>query len=227
MKITFLRRGHSNNSSSAHSLIFASQLPGSDESHKFGWQNFTCSSKEHKLNYLSVCLYSTWRSKYISHNSNSYTWDTNNELWTASQARYNKKLTNIQDRLFQDWCEAHIGGMITSAPEGYVDHQSMIYFPLMRDMHRINHEFVEAFINEFVNNNWYVFGGNDNEDRATPPTNDEVSNFEEFRTIWSFLEDTPEIICVKDHLTGEFVLSNHGYSHWSGSLLKIKFDAAS
>ena len=109
MKITFLRYGHSNNSSSSHSLIFTRQnlLPPSDESSEFGWQFFTCSSKRDKLNYLLTCLRSKFshslKMPYLGHLS-----DHSNKLWSHSLDQARASLENVERDLFNSWVKIYL-----------------------------------------------------------------------------------------------------------------------
>jgi hypothetical protein len=222
MKITFLRHGHSNNSSSSHSLIFTRQeLPSSDESSEFGWQHFTCSNKQDKLNYLLTCLYDKF-SRSIKFPSLYEIDDYENDDWHSSVKSAREGLSNLEKALFEKWVEIYLGYKDFNV-SGYVDHQSAISFPYNRGGEKIHHEFAKSFINEFVSGDWYVFGGNDNEDRCDPPISDEKSDFEDFRAVWKFLTDTGDIMCVKDQLTSEYVLSNMGGVNYNGSIIKIKF----
>ena len=57
MKICFQRKGHANNSSSAHSVIIASGMV--DElmyDKEYGWEEFILASKEEKTRYLATLL---------------------------------------------------------------------------------------------------------------------------------------------------------------------------
>lgn len=223
MRITFLRHGHSNNSSSSHSLIFTrGAMPYSNESTEFGWNSFTCSDKNDKLNYLLICLYGNFKRLMDFPHLYKIT-DYNNKEWSGILDEVREKLGEIEFGLFKDWARIYLGQTVFDI-SGYVDHQSAIFFPLDRSGEKIHHEFAKDFIREFVNNNWYVFGGNDNDEyQLSPPTEDEKSDCEQFRIVWSFLTDTRDIICVKDSLTGEYVLSNIGGTRYNGSILKVKF----
>jgi hypothetical protein len=69
-----------------------------------------------------------------------------------------------------------------------------------------------------------VFGGNDNSERNDPPISD-PSNNEQFETVWKYITDGREILCVYDEMTDEFVLSNNrADTSVGGFLMKIKFD---
>lgn len=223
MKITFLRHGHSNNSSSSHSLIFTRQeLPSSDESSEFGWQSFTCSSKQDKLNYLLTCLYEKFSSQ-LNFPGLYEIDDYKNSEWHSYVESSKEALNNLENLMFKTWVKIYLGFEDFNV-SGYVDHQSRISFPYDRGGKKIHHEFAKDFINEFVQSgNWYVFGGNDNEDCSDPPTNDEKSDHEDFRAVWKFLTDTGDIMCVKDPLTSEYVLSNMEGQNYNGSIIKIKF----
>ena len=71
MKITFMRHGFANNSSSAHSLIFARGLNDKkiDGDLEFGWSNFVLASKEEKQKYLLTTLYSNYQNYNRFHDS--------------------------------------------------------------------------------------------------------------------------------------------------------------
>lgn len=197
-------------------------MPHSDESAEFGWDHFTCSDKGAKLNYLLVCIYDQFR-RLADFPSLYKINDYKHKEWSSIVSNANADLDQIQKSLFKDWVRIYLGYQDFDI-SGYVDHQSEIFFPSDRSGEKIHHEFAKDFIEQFIDNNWYVFGGNDNtEHRPDPPTNDEQSDCEQFRIVWDFLKDTRDIICVKDSLTGEYVLSNIGGTRYNGSILKVKF----
>lgn len=225
MQITFFRQGHSNNSSSSHSLIFTrGDLPESDENSDFGWQYFTCSSKESKLNYLLFSVRDQL-SKIINfpylNNIDNY----QDKEWSSFISECKGSISRIENSIIINWVRKYLGIEVEKI-EGYVDHQSQIYFPFDRSGEKLHVDFARDFINEFVNGNWYVFGGNDNEEESydTPTVDD--SNLDEktaqYAKLWSYLTDSGDHLCVKDELTGEYVLSNTG-GYYNGAIVKVKF----
>jgi hypothetical protein len=203
-------------------------MPESDESKDFGWQPFVCSSKDDKMSYLMACLFEDFVQKLNFPYLNTWQGD---KRWVKAKEAASKSLAKIKVKLFKKWVEVYLGYSVDSnvidefdyRSFGYVDHQSKIRFPMDRSGEYFHHEFIRDFIEQFVSANWYVFGGNDNDGKETPPTKDEKSDFEEFRTLWSFLTDTGEVLCVKDPLTGEYTLSVTKAKYNSGSIIKVKF----
>lgn len=223
MQITFLRLGHSNNSSSSHSLIFAPQDVSelSDEGSDFGWWNFICSSKEHKTNYLLTCLRSCF--EHGCGEPFRPQWGFLDERWRNITEKFNTREEEQRLELFREWVRLYFNINTSDLSlEDHVDHQSMIYFPYERDGRTINKDFARKFIEEFVDNSWYVFGGNDNsEDESNPPTERTATELNSFSIVWDFLTDIGyenNVMCVEDKLTGEFVLSKK-----SGPIIKIIF----
>ncbi len=196
-------------------------MPNSDESSEFGWQHFTCSDKQDKLSYLLTCLKDKFLRR-IQMPSLFGFWDRDKKDWQNYLDETAKTLSEIENSLFKEWVKTYLG-FENFDVGGYVDHQSRIHFPFDRSGEKIHAEFAKDFINEFVNNNWYVFGGNDNQENPDPPIPDEKSDFEDFKTIWHFLTDSGDHICVKDPLTEEYVLSNMDGRNYNGSIIKIKF----
>lgn len=222
MNITFLRQGHSNNSSSAHSLIFTNQAaPRSTESSEFGWDWFTCSGKEDKLNYLLICLRGVfWRVYDVGSNYRLNYYD--DKGWMKIMEGLSHQEKKLNDSFFKEWLKYYFGYEFNISNEwAHVDHQSAIEFPRTREGDKIHINFAKNFIKEFVENDgWYVFGGNDNQEHTpAPPVDNEDSSFEEFREIWNMISDNPEVLCVFDEKTQEYVLSDNK----RGGIMKIKF----
>jgi hypothetical protein len=224
MKITFYRQGHSNNSSSSHSLIFTEELPrdtssGSD----FGWDWFVCSDRDSKLSYIVSCLRSSWM---VASKVNCYfsiPWH-NKSLYSRDCRDFREDFDKNVNKLFRSFLTNEIGIDISEVDlDGYgVDHQSQITFPLDRDGQELNVSFAKKFIKEFVDGNWYVYGGNDNEDACYDSPTDRhylPPDKQDYASVWNFLQDlyVKELTCVYDNKTEEYVIS-----HPSG-LMKIKF----
>lgn len=226
MKITFLRQGHANNSSSSHSLIFTKQNieKKSNESAEFGWNNFICSSKEDKTNYFICILRHAFNNLFLSNLYGNLPYNHENVRFMSEVNNFKQNLENRKDFLFQEYLFSCFK-LIESIPsrfDGYIDHQSMICLPATRNKSDIHIEFAQKLYLEFIKDSWYIFGGNDNEEGNSPPVNDSAE-FKQFQVVWEFLRDISpnSCICVKDDLTNEFVLSKSG--HGAG-LMKIKFD---
>jgi hypothetical protein len=222
MKVTFYRQGHSNNSSSSHSLIFTSKEPPRDTSNvgDFGWDHFVCSNRESKLSYIVHCLMSSWES--VSFNTYfSLPW-FEKSLYGEDCGDFRTEFAAMKSRLFRSYLRNMIGLTESVNLDGYgVDHQSQITFPVDRRKEYIHTDFAKKFIAEFVNNSWYVFGGNDNEEVCYDPpvSHEHTPQTEDYATVWNFLRDREQksVICVYDDMTDEYVLSR------SGGLIKIKF----
>lgn len=229
MKITFFRQGHSNNSSSSHSLIFTSKnVQDTSNGLEFGWDNFTCSDKQSKINYVMNCLYSSWLcttkvNTYFKLPHKPYNRDP--DLYEQESSSFLKNHNLRVKLLFDSYVASYLKDCFGRNKynydlSGYVDHQSMLAFPVTRDGDSVHAEFANDFIKEFVNGNWYVFGGNDNDGYCEPGYPDEhAGSMEDYKKVWSFLTDQTNgsIICVYDDVTEEYVLSR------SGGLIKIKF----
>jgi hypothetical protein len=226
MQITFFRQGHSNNSSSSHSLIFTrGDLPESNENSDFGWQHFTCSSKESKLNYLLFSIRDQL-SRAINFPYLGNINDYKDKEWSSFISECKGSISKIENSIIISWIRKYLGIEVKKI-EGYVDHQSQIYFPFDRSGEKLHAEFARDFINEFVNGNWYIFGGNDNDMGSSDSPTVDDSNLDEktaqYAKLWSYLTDSGDHLCVKDELTGEYVLSNTGGTYYNGAIVKVKF----
>ena len=212
MQITFFRKGHANNSSSSHSLIFATdenKFPNTEDE-EFGWDFFTCSSLQAKKNYILCCLRDAFR------------------LSTDIKSSYNADISydivdKFQKDFFCSWINKHFSEFefdLDCLDNAYVDHQSVFLFPLYRDKQKgINKKLAKDVIREFLNRNYVVLGGNDNTNE-THPLRDEGDENLQFITFWNFCVDkNPLCMAEYDELTGEYVISQPSRH---GSLMKIK-----
>lgn len=148
MKVSSVRLGHANNSSSTHSILLYSTAPPirSGEGFEFGWDWFHLRGEADKLKYLAALLYSS-----ISNNMSS-----EHALIVI------KELTGIDLREAKD--EHSESGF-----RAYVDHQSVLSFPVefgREARHggvKYNHQFMKEFV-DYVAKNPHVTirGGNDN-----------------------------------------------------------------
>jgi hypothetical protein len=212
MKITFFRKGHANNSSSSHSLIFSNDSKSfrNTKSSEFGWDYFTASSLEAKKNYIYCCLEQSFgRSVNIS---SSY----NKDIDYGEVERF-------RQNCFLTWLNVHFSEFEFECPEenSYVDHQSVFYFPTYRDKTKgINKQLAKSVIKEFLRPEYVVLGGNDNDDRSHPLADSSDTDIQ-FIKFWKFCVDAPELNKAEyDDKTEEFVVSLGGRN---GSLMKIKF----
>jgi hypothetical protein len=234
MKITFDRKGHSNNSSSSHSLIFTNLPLPRDTSNGsyFGWDYFVCSDRQRKFDYLISCLKDTWMRHYhMAHIGSKF------HIWGLPESNYKTSLNDalsdidrIIYRLFISYIKNIFGEWInefslpphgSDAWEYGVDHQSQLVFPVDRKKEHLDIDFIREFTKEFVDSpNLYVFGGNDNEEyERNAPTDKDINSDSDYHNVWYMLRDREigDTIVVKDQKTGEFVLSQNG------QLTKIKF----
>lgn len=213
MKIRFLRYGHANNSSSSHSLIFTVNSIDnlSDESSEFGWSLFTCSNKEHKLSYMMSCLFNSWHLGLgLTYNYKSRYMDY-------------ERLPRFSESLFTEWVTENLpeyAGAINFSAS--VDHQSALGFPLNRKDDAICIEFAKAWINEFVNNNYAILGGNDNDGDMHNLIDINViqAHKPEFQQLWSLLRENNSVRTAFDPLNNHFVLSSGN----DGTLMHLKFN---
>lgn len=140
--------GFANNSSSSHSIIFLkkdSKYNDCDvDQGEFGWDFFTAASKESKAIYIGLCA------MYSIPNS----WENNYEEYKQRQKNNEEYVCNL------------LG--IEIPEEGYVDHQSIIKFPLNFKETSINEEFLLDFISFIQHPRILILGGNDNGDGHHP-----------------------------------------------------------
>ena len=224
MKITFLRKGYANNSSSSHSLIYPKiDLSNeSDEAFEFGWQTFTCSSQKHKMNYMFTCLHRSFLNcLYMNFN-----YDFSNK--GGFRKNLNAVLNDcfviyIEENfpMFKDILEEYSESLQNDNFLSYVDHQSVIFFPVKRNSEIINIDFTTDFIKEICLNRYAILGGNDNDGYNTKISQDDESEKSHIKYVWLMLTDRScsTYRCEKDELTQEYILS----SITSGDLIKVKF----
>lgn len=213
MKITFYRKGHANNSSSSHSLVFTNEFKtiGNTEDSEFGWDFFTVSSLESKKNYILCCL----RDSFFA--SIDLRWNCNADI------SY-KMFEEFKENLFKSWINVYFSDFkfdLNIIDDSCVDHQSVFMFPTYRDKQRgINKELANSVIKEFLRSEYIVLGGNDNHDRSHH-LSDLRESQTEFIKFWRFCIDTYKLNKAEyDIKTSEYVVSKDGYD---GSLIKIKF----
>lgn len=215
MEITFYRQGHANNSSSSHSLIFAPGLNGkSDEDREFGWQNFTAADKSSKLNYILICLFRTWDDLSNIRSDN----------WSNKLGFSYDDLLTMKYLFFEKWFLKNFSDLeldLNIIKNGYVDHQSIFTFPLYRDATNINIELAREIINELINNDYLILGGNDNDGEIHNLKDCDTNSKLDFKNFWfSAMErDVKSLLSAYDSLTEEYIISDKS----SGSLIKIKF----
>lgn len=213
MKITFFRQGHANNSSSSHSIIYTKDdiSDKSDEASDFGWQLFTCSSKEHKQAYCQTALYESFQQIL----NLSYNYDV--------VGYGNNIISEITWNLYTTWYREQGFDKILGEPildESYIDHDSIPTFPSDRHKKILNAEFARRFCEELVNNNYAILGGNDNDNEVHSLQDLDTDLKSDFKVLWKHIHEAHplELICQQDKLTGEFVISEAA----SGNLIKIE-----
>lgn len=218
MKITFYRKGYANNSSSSHSLIFTGDkgLSSSNANGEYGWNYFTCADKRSKINYMLITLFNNF-SRYSPESKGYITWEDIKELTALAFIKFVRTNFPILEK------ELAIGNW----REGYVDHQSLIGLPIYRNKDEwnqkiINVEFCNALINEIVNKDYAILGGNDNGGDSHPDKNCHIANEdtdEMIRFLYGITDQYHCPLCERDNKTGEFVLSK-----FSGDIMKVKFN---
>jgi hypothetical protein len=158
MYVSFIREGFANNSSSSHSIILPKDFDsvpdrsGEVSSCEYGWSFFTLKSRIEKEAYLLTAL------KESIHDSLR-----NVEVCEGM---------GISNQVF-DYHVAAIKGfkhlsedLVESAKEGYIDHQSQLYFPIRvtRQGVSVDMEFFNAFAKEILDKSYVILGGNDNDE---------------------------------------------------------------
>lgn len=164
------RLGPAFNSSSSHSIILTKNKLDSDEGHEFGWDFFTCSSREHKKGYLAVVL-----SEIILNTGDHRIL---NALPPEQQKREKhlqlERLKYLAPSVFTD----EDIKMYQRYGFGYIDHESVglinIPFPIYSDRNE-SPGFTDEWCAAFVNSNIAILGGNDNTDYSHPANHEAVS----------------------------------------------------
>ena len=206
-KITFWRESFATNSSSEHALAFVSNIEDwvTDTTKDFGWGHFTAASREAKLKYMMLCLYSSWSRL--------------TEISTYKSIIDSKAIEAFLLGQFKVWVKEnvpilkdHIDEFSNDYDYGHVDHQSMMTFPCHRLPERdyLNAEFAQAFIQELVENNYVILGGNDNEDSDHPDIGLNEPEMNHLAAIYHAMteKDPKTLLCEHDHKTGEWVCSD-------------------
>ena len=146
VKVHNLRLGHSTNSSSTHSIIFAKSLANIEdnyEGYSFGWDFFTCVSKEAKLRYLAATLASNM---------------------------YNVDNATVQ-AIVLAWTDVDLTTKELNGFQVYVDHQSLIALPRSRTGKGINKDFFDDLKSFIMRESIVILGGNDNTEEEHPLIN--------------------------------------------------------
>lgn len=139
-----VRLGLATNSSSTHSLII---LPGGAEDNdadegEFGWNFFTCGSKEAKLRYAATQLRSTMQQ-------------------VASM--------DVATTVAEAWTGIKMGDAGEYGYDAeYVDHQSLWTLPLDWEGKSVDREFFEDLKSFLLREDVVVLGGNDNDENSHP-----------------------------------------------------------
>lgn len=218
MKIHFYRQGFANNSSSQHNIIFTRSAPSlvTDEDNEFGWDHFTCASKDGKLNYMLICLYRSYRML--------------SGVQEYSSIIDQKVVTAFIEANFKMWVSANfpilkdkVGDFSSDYDWGYVDHQSEFTFPCHRKKEKfINIDFANSFIRELVMEDYVILGGNDNTEERHPKESLDEEDQNLIGTVYRFFRERhpQEIFCEKDEKLGDYVISNLS----RGDLMRISFE---
>lgn len=255
MKVTFLREGFANNSSSSHSIIFSGNksLKSIEERYEqdygFGWDEFVIKSNYVKFVYMMNSLFSFI---YDNHSAASVSYlkgwnyddrikrmveefdtrlinvildDVGDGLGSSLNAICNN--SNFLKRYFQESNDKSDRYRYYSGNSGmgFVDHQSLISLPKMRDGEKLNKRFAVCLIKEIVEKNYLILGGNDNSDTS------HKSDFDKFipkkiskekdsiLRMLLFLKDNRNLIMAKyDEVADHFVVSSK-----SGPIMFVSF----
>jgi hypothetical protein len=143
------RLGFATNSSSTHSIVFVkpSQKVTDDADaagFDFGWSYFTAASEAAKRQYVAIHLHHALRSQVGD---------------------------DIANAVCDAWTPGHVKGN-ESAPDGYVDHQSVYDLPTAWNGKGVDKEFFEEFRAFFMREDVVILGGNDNDDAEHPLAGD-------------------------------------------------------
>lgn len=141
MKLSAVRLGHANNSSSTHSILLNTTWKSNEDScdeFSFGWEWFHLRTRGEKARYLGALVYGTLRGEYMS----------------SEHARIITK-----DLL----------GVEVSEDSTGIDHQSVILLPRAHGSKYLDNDFIREFSAYILDNdNITIAGGNDNEDPSFP-----------------------------------------------------------
>src|SRR4029077_3448066 len=138
MKISSVRLGHANNSSSTHSILINSGYKAIGPEcgdFQYGWDWFHLKDKENKSKYLATLVFDSLRQGMADEHASMIA----------------RELTGFSPK--------------DEAPDGYayVDHQSVICFPKKYGTDHLYHDFLKEFVAYVQNNpNVSIRGGNDN-----------------------------------------------------------------
>lgn len=189
MKIKFVRNGFANNSSSSHSIIFSKKNIGNmrddtDGCEGFGWNNFTCASREAKESYLlsmlidNMCQELKSKSQFYtgSRSIGNHDWKINPIVYMNDKKvvlnfceykveHYIKRVLKNDlvyfgyDKIFENF-ETILDGF--SECFDSIDHQSAILLPRDPKTDYIHHGYAKDFCKFVLENEFVILGGNDN-----------------------------------------------------------------
>lgn len=163
MKIFNIRKGLATNSSSLHSFLQLSlakqkKLNVKDDDvydGNFGWSFFTVQSKESKEEYVNCLLrnaiYEAERNvliKKLEQEGKDYDFNIHDDLISEK----------VNDVLKNDF-------KINDIQNTYIDHQSVLNFPLEKDGKSVNKDFFNDFKNYILRDDIVILGGNDNDEK--------------------------------------------------------------
>lgn len=243
MKIKFIRDGFANNSSSSHSLIYSKKnyknMRDEDSGYGFGWENFSCVSKEEKERYLFLLLienmssykksigqfYSSRRkvsdydyrcSPFFYKTDNKFILNLNsmNDQEYISKVLRHDFVEHGYDKVFSTY-----DYLIEQNSENYepIDHQSVLSFPVDSKTGYIHHGFVKDMFRYVIDNEFAILGGNDND-----CDDHEYSEYNEGHTLISLLAagKYDNLTVVYDSKNGDYVLQNQN----KGTIIRFSFE---
>lgn len=192
MKIKFVRNGFANNSSSSHSIIFSKKnyktmCDDTDGETYYGWNNFTCVSREAKESYLMSMLIDNFNqeqkciSQFYSGKRNLEKYGENFN-WRVTPIFYvqnGKCRLDFKQYNVEDWVEiikhdlinfgydkifTQFDFLIQEFSEEFpqIDHQSAIRLPKDSQTGMIHHGYAKDFCKFILENEFVILGGNDN-----------------------------------------------------------------
>lgn len=153
MNVFNIRMGFATNSSSSHSIVYMKNPITEDSgdcNHEYGWDNFTLTAESSKRDYMAMLL------------SYSIRPDPERGVTHEMAAQVIRDLTGATIPTNPDPEGGYWGA--DRAFDGYIDHDSVGYFPFDLTGRGINEEFTREMIN-FVAKNPHIviLGGNDND----------------------------------------------------------------
>lgn len=219
MKIFNIRKNFATNSSSSHSVLCLPESKNNSEKNNipqndvssdyYGWDYFTASATNSKLEYLFSCVFDRIA----------------NDLFYKEENK-EKKYDEIQNIAFKKTKKyfPELDFIINNVEEiKTVDHQSTLLIPYDFNNKQVNKEYIEELKNYFIQDNIIILGGNDNDDKSHPLYKEEYLSI-----IEKLPKETNNWKARKTkslNLDGE-VIGEHWvlFNNTNGNKIKLSFD---